>query len=127
MAGADILLVEDERWLGDVYERCLVRSGRKVHRSDDAQAALDVLDNHPEIGLVFVDLLLPGHNGFSFLFEVVSHTDWQDKRFVVMSSLPAEEVVDDPSMWGHLNVCGYIYKPRFDPLSLPQYVEYALA
>lgn len=124
--GRDILLVEDEPWLSDIYRHSLTRHGWQVHCSPNAQAALDILDGQPQIKLILLDLLLPGSNGLALLFEALSHVDWQDKQFVIMSSLPAEDVIDDIQLMSHLNVIGFLYKPKLNPMSLSRQLELSL-
>ena len=122
-----ILLLEDEPWLRDTYCRSLKRQGFRVHTASDAQTALDVLDRYPEVELVIVDLLLPQHNGLAFLYEAVSHIDWQDKRYVILSSVPKEDFGESPAIWEQLNVVDYLYKPAMLPHELPVYIQRAAA
>ena len=123
--GRTILLLEDEPWLSETYTRALKQRGCVVHTARDAQTALDILDHHPEVALVIVDLLLPQHNGLSFLYEAVSHLDWQDKRYVILSSVPPEDFGEVESLWQQLNVVDYLYKPTLLPHELPGLIQNA--
>lgn len=121
-----LLLLEDETWLRDIYVRALEDKQFEVLIAGDAQAALDILDEHKEVSLVLVDILLPHHNGISFLYEAVSHLDWQDKRYVILSSVPESDINGDGELWRQLNVVDYLYKPALLPHDLPGCIERAL-
>lgn len=120
-----ILLLEDEPWLRDTYDRALKQNGFDVLTAGDAQTALDLLDQHPEIDLVVVDLLLPQHNGLAFLYEAISHIDWQQKRYVILSSVPEEDFGESAALWQQLNVVDYLYKPAVIPHELPMLLRQA--
>jgi DNA-binding response OmpR family regulator len=122
-----ILLLDDDTWLADTYCRVLIRAGYRVHYASDARSGIDLLDEHPDIELGLVDLMLPGPNGISFLYEVVSQLDWQDKQFIVMSHQSRREVSEDDYLWQQLNVREYLYKPSLRPEHLVTAVEKVLA
>jgi hypothetical protein len=71
--------------------------------------------------------MLGGPNGISFLYEVASELDWQDKRFIVMSHHHRREVCEDPHLWSQLNVHDYLYKPHLRPDDVVRAVERAYA
>lgn len=121
-----LLLLEDETWLRDIYVRALEDKKFEVLTAGDAQAALDILDERREVELILVDILLPHHNGISFLYEAVSHLDWQDKRFIILSSIPESDIADRGELWRQLNVVDYLYKPALLPQDLPACIERAL-
>ncbi len=122
-----LLLLDDDVWLADTYRRALMSRGYHVHYAPDARTGIDLLDQHPEIELGLVDLMLSGPNGISFLYEVMSQLDWQDKQFVVMSHHSQREVCADAFLWQQLNVREYLYKPRLRSEDLLQAVERILS
>lgn len=121
-----ILLLDDDTWLADTYCRALIRAGYRVHYAPDARTGIDLLDEYRDIELGLVDLMLPGPNGISFLYEVVSQLDWQDKQFIVMSHQSRREVCEDNYLWEQLNVRDYLYKPSLRPEHIIQAVEKVL-
>ena len=58
-----ILVVEDESSVRLFTTDCLRDLGYSVLEASDGAAALRVLDQHPEVHLLFVDIGLPGMNG----------------------------------------------------------------
>jgi CheY-like chemotaxis protein len=58
-----VLMVEDEAAVREIGARFLTQLGYAVHQAGDAERALQLLAAHPEIRLVFTDIVLPGSRG----------------------------------------------------------------
>jgi PAS domain S-box-containing protein len=58
-----ILVVEDEPAVRQVSVDALTELGYRVIEADGAAAALRLLDGHPEIALLFTDVVMPDTNG----------------------------------------------------------------
>lgn len=58
-----VLVVEDEPQVRRLSAEALAELGYRVFEADGAQAALAVLDAHPEIRLLFTDVVMPEVNG----------------------------------------------------------------
>jgi CheY-like chemotaxis protein len=66
-----VLMVEDDSAVRAVGARFLAQLGYQVHEAADGDAALRLLDAHPEIDLLFTDIVLPGsHDGVELAREV---------------------------------------------------------
>lgn len=62
--GQTILIVEDDPGVRMVSVDCLTDLGYRVLDAGDAATALRLLDQHPEVSLLFTDVVLPqGLNG----------------------------------------------------------------
>jgi len=71
-AGQVILVVEDDTALLAVAEEALGELGYVALSATDAAQALELLDAHPEIELLFIDVVLPGGvNGIEFSREAL--------------------------------------------------------
>jgi CheY-like chemotaxis protein len=64
-----ILMVEDDEKVRQVGARFLATLGYQVFQAADADQALAVLASHPEIKLLFTDIVLPGSYGGKELAE----------------------------------------------------------
>ena len=64
-----ILMVEDSEEVLRVGSRFLTDLGYRVHHATSADEALAILDTHPEIKLLFTDIVLPGRYGGKELAE----------------------------------------------------------
>lgn len=109
-----------------MYSLQLRRGGHQVKLAAHAQVALDILDKHT-IDLVLLDLLLPGHNGLSVLYELRSYSDWRIVPIVILSSTSAKEIGLDQSMLENLGVRQYLDKGRLKPADLLNAVATATA
>jgi two-component system OmpR family response regulator len=64
-AQAHILIVEDEQHLATGIRFNLVAEGYRVTVASDGPAALLALEEHPDIELIVLDLMLPGMSGYA--------------------------------------------------------------
>src|SRR3954471_9870167 len=55
-----IMVVEDEPEIRELVATSLAVEGFQVVCAEDAAAALRLLDEHPEVELLFTDILMPG-------------------------------------------------------------------
>jgi PAS domain S-box-containing protein len=58
-----VLVVDDEPAVREFSVQALTELGYRVLEADGAEAALQLLDAHPEINLLFTDVVMPGLNG----------------------------------------------------------------
>lgn len=69
----EVLVVEDEALVRIVVADAMADSGIMAWEAGDASEALQVLDDHPRIGLVFTDVNMPGEmDGLALAQEVTS-------------------------------------------------------
>ena len=81
---AEVLIVEDEYITRMVAADALVDEGIGVQEAGDAAEALEVLAHHPEVGLLFTDINLPGDmDGLALTAKV--HRMRPDVELVVTS------------------------------------------
>ena len=66
-----ILVVEDNADLRRVALAQLTAFGYTVHEATNAAEALDIIDAHPDIDLLFTDVMMPGGDGRSLAREAV--------------------------------------------------------
>ncbi len=85
-----VLIVEDDRWLAELFASSLQKAGYKTETASHAYAAIDVVDTfHPDV--IMLDMLLTGSTGFALLNELQSHADTMHVPVIVCSNL-AENV-----------------------------------
>jgi len=109
---ANILLLEPDNALANVYVKALEQAGHNIACCVAAEEALSVLDDFmPHV--VVMELQLTGHNGIEFLHELRSYPDSQNIPVIVNTNLapaalrPLLEVLDRD-----LGVRACLYKPR---------------
>lgn len=83
---ARVLLVEDEPWLGELYQTLLLRAGHDLRWCRDGYDAIDTVDTfQPE--LIVLDFLLPWGNGLQLLHELASHADLATTPVILCSNV----------------------------------------
>jgi DNA-binding response OmpR family regulator len=123
---AQILLVEPDSLLAEVYKRALEQSGYRIAQASGAQTAISAADqNKPD--LVILELQLAAHNGLEFLYEFRSYRDWLEVPVLVHSLVPPGEFGRDTPLMNELNVAGYLYKPRTSLEQLLRAVDTCMA
>jgi signal transduction histidine kinase/CheY-like chemotaxis protein len=80
--GATVLVVDDDADCRELMRRTLEEQGCKVMVADNGEAALGRLaDRRPD--LVLLDLLMPGHGGFSLVEALQASEEWRSIPVVV--------------------------------------------
>jgi CheY-like chemotaxis protein len=82
---SNVLLVEDELWLGQLYRHLLSKQGHSVRWCQDGYDAIDAIDQQKPSVMV-LDLLLPWANGLQLLHELASHADLADIPIIICSN-----------------------------------------
>ena len=113
-----IFVIDDD----EIMARCIVRAcgDKETMVFTNAIEAMEAVDEClPD--LIFLDVLLDGPDGFTFLNELVSYTDTARVPVVIISSLDFAE--GDLSTYG---VVGVLSKDQMKPTDIKEYVdEYA--
>ena len=89
----EILLIEDDTFMRELFARGLREAGFTVNAVPDAEKGLEVLPKKmPEV--ILLDLLLPGKSGFDFLEEIKQNKSYQHIPIIVESNLGSKGDVD---------------------------------
>lgn len=115
-----ILLLEDDAALNRAIVLKLEQKGHHVISTMRAEDALEVLNSeHPNIDVVWLDLLLPGMNGIEFLSEVRKNPEYKDIKVVICSVSGREE---SKVIARELGVSDYLVKSDYQLESLVEKV-----
>jgi len=107
-----VLLLEDDIALNRAIVLKLEQKGHHVISTLRAEDALEVLKSqHPNIDVVWLDLLLPGMNGMEFLAEVRKNPDYKDIKVVICSVSGREE---SKVIARELGVSDYLVKSDYE-------------
>lgn len=107
----NILLVEDDPFLVDIYQKKLEASGFKVLLAPDGQRALEILEEGP-VDLVLLDIVLPKMEGWQVISKIKENKKWQNVKVVFLSNLGQKEEVDKGI---GLGADRYLIKAQYTP------------
>ncbi len=116
-----VLIIEDDTIARIVFKKLISRLEYTSYEALNGQEGLNVIDQHPEITHVFLDLNMPVLDGYGFLHYVNSSKKYSDLNIFITSVSDENEFISivrnrniDIS-----NVKGYNKKP-FDMAQLAQ-------
>jgi DNA-binding response OmpR family regulator len=110
---AVVLLAEDDDVVAALVQHRLTREGLKVLRAGDGIAALDVARSTP-LGLVILDIMLPGMDGFELLGQLRREEATARVPIIMLTGLGGERDVERALSLG---ADDYVLKP-FSPVEL---------
>lgn len=84
--GHRVLVVEDDPALREVYAGSLSELGHTVRTASDGAAALNQLDSDWQPCIVFLDLRMPGMDGWEFVRRLRSEDRWKALPIVVVAA-----------------------------------------
>lgn len=112
----NILIVEDDRWLRELYYDFLTHRGAQVQHTDDAQEAVDIADSQ-QIDCVILDMMLPLRSGVEIIHEMQSYADLSTIPKVILSTVHPKEF-GGGDIWKPYGISAYLYKPAVTPSKL---------
>lgn len=110
-----ILIVDDEPINRFVLKQILTPEDCTLYEAADGQDALYMLEKHPDINIVLLDLNMPNIDGYAFLHHLNESSQYADRQLnVIIVSATMEAMFRDMAKAGGINtgfVRGYIQKP----------------
>ena len=104
-----ILIVEDDEFLRSLNAKRLETEGFKIVVAVDGQSAIDLIPKEmPD--LIFLDLLLPGVDGFEVLKRIKADAKTKDIPVVVFSNLGQKEDIEKAHNLGAID---FLVKANF--------------
>lgn len=103
-----ILFIDDEEMLGLAAEMMTMGQPYNLISFTSAAAALKYLAKHKDVGLIFVDYLMPEISGSAFLKEIRSNSDYDHIPAIIQSGLASQEIMDEIK---NATAQDYILKP----------------
>ena len=61
---ARLLIVDDDPAIREFLKNRLMMEGYEVSEAEDAEKALERLEEHPDTDLILLDVIMPGASGF---------------------------------------------------------------
>jgi DNA-binding response OmpR family regulator len=120
-----ILVIEDERFISELYTRALTKAGYKVNSAIDGEEALKEAVNH-DYDVILLDIMLPTMNGVDLLYKMKSeHVQPPMKsRIIITTNLDQKE---ETRAKIEKMADGYLIKAEITPKELVNFVNQVMA
>ncbi len=113
---ATILVVDDEQEIADLVEIYLTNDGFEVIKASDGQECLQILEEHPEIMVIILDVMMPKMDGLEVCRRIRKNSN------IPIIMLSAKTADMDKILGFGTGVDDYVTKP-FNPLELTARVK----
>ncbi|HEY4964034.1 MAG TPA: response regulator [Candidatus Saccharimonadales bacterium] len=116
-----VLIIEDEHFIGELYERALLRSGYEVTINVDGVKALSEAQTNA-YDIILLDLMLPNLNGIEILRTLrdPSATPNLKAKIIITTNL---EQRDDIRADIEKQADGYVVKAELTPSELVEFLD----
>lgn len=123
-AQPSILIIEDERFISELYTRALSKAGYQVVTSNDGELALREAVTH-NYDVILLDIMLPTMNGVDMLYKMKDKNvrPAMTSKIIITTNLDQKEETRQKieSM-----ADGYLIKAEVTPKELVNYVNQVL-
>ena len=120
----NILCIDDDRFLLDMYALKFLKAGYQVKTSDSTEVALKMLKDNYVPDVILCDIVMPGMDGLG-LMEEIRKQSLVPKTAIIM--LTNQSSSDDIARAKKLNIDGYIVKATTIPSEVLVEVEKILS
>jgi CheY-like chemotaxis protein/DNA-binding MarR family transcriptional regulator len=104
-----VLIIDDDRRILQIFERVLERAGFSCTTASDPEHVIELLQKHPDIGVILTDLLMPGLNGVELMRQIrgrFASRPWL-QLIVITGNATLESAIDSL----RLEAAEYLQKP----------------
>lgn len=104
-----VLIIDDDRRILQIFERVLERAGFTCTTASDPEQVIELLQRHPDIGVILTDLLMPGLNGVELMRQIrgrFTSRPWL-QLIVITGNATLESAIDSL----RLEAAEYLQKP----------------
>jgi len=119
-----VLVIEDERFISELYTRALEKAGFRVSTVADGEEALKMaVNNHFDV--ILLDIMLPTMNGVDLLYKMKSEhvQPAMTSKIIITTNLDQKE---ETRAKIEKMADGYLIKAEITPKELVNYVNQVL-
>lgn len=114
-----ILIVEDEMFVRELYQRVLSQNGFEVSTAEDGEKGLVMaIQTHPD--LILLDIMMPGMNGIQVLQKLKVDPNLKNIPVVLLTNLGQQSIIQQALSLG---AAGYLMKVRLTPYQVLAHVR----
>lgn len=118
-----VLIAEDTKVAAILLRNILERAGHTVSVAEDGIEALELLEQHPEVGLLAVDVHMPRMGGIELVTEVRKRSSMAETPVIFITGEAQAATVRKAVA---LRPAGYILKPILEPSRVLERVQAAI-
>jgi len=119
----NILIIEDEHDICEVYSEVLSMAGYKVQEAADGETGMQkIRDENWDV--LLLDIMLPGKDGLKILKEIRANPELRKGLVVALTNLNSESIIKEAFDQG---VDGYLIKSEITPDKVVEEVNKILA
>ena len=119
----NILIVEDEHDIREIYAEVLNMAGYKVEQAADGEKGIQkIRDDNWDI--LLLDIMLPGKDGIKILKEIKDHPELKKGIIIALTNLNSENIIQEVFGSG---ADGYLIKSEITPDKVVEEVARILA
>ena len=118
MSDIQILIIEDDYYVRELYERVLTNAGFGVFSAADGQEGYQLALKNPD--LILLDIMLPGRNGLTVLRQLKDADQTKDIPVIILTNLGQQNTIKEAMESG---AAEYLLKPEVDPYELAQRMQ----
>lgn len=107
-----VLVVDDEPHIGRIIRMRLEQDGLDVLLAEDGPSALAMLAASPHVGLIVLDLMLPGLPGSEVLRRLRADPRWTTLPCIVLTAAGQEAQLRDVEALGASEIMTKPFSPR---------------
>lgn len=122
-AVVDVLIVEDDPWLAEQFQRTLEHAGFTARSVVSGHIAMEMIDDSPP-KVVVLDMLLTGGTAMTLLHELQSYTDTAAIPVILCTNLATQLSPKDVAQYGVVRI---LDKTTMHPEDIVTAVRSALA
>lgn len=100
-----VLLVDDDKFLLDMYSLKFKKSGIEIETSSSSSKALETIQSSDNFDVILLDIIMPGMDGLELLKKIRDGKLAQNSKIIMLTNQ-----ADDYEKAKNLNVDGYIIK-----------------
>lgn len=109
----DILLVEDDAILAEMYQEKLTMEGYNIIIAENGEIALKKAKKNP--ALILLDIMMPGINGFEVLKQLKNSPRTKNVPVIVLTNVGTELSDNDKKLALSLGAVNYLVKSYHTP------------
>jgi len=107
----NILIVEDEHDIREIYAEVLASAGYKVSQASDGEEGIQKIRNE-HWDILLLDIMLPGKDGLKILKEIRENPEIKKGPIIALTNLNSENIIQEVFGSG---ADGYLIKSEITP------------